>query len=92
MFEKVNPMHPEKIADRIVGSIVDLSYKKADNPIAVEVLIGHGKYIIDGDKLVICQSHAKTADLKEIYPPFDASSEGILFFLSTKSFISLSKT
>lgn len=153
MFEKVNPMHPDKIADRIAGSIVDLAYKEADNPrIAVEVLIGHGKchiiaetsvildpssvkkavkriagkvdvdyvevpqdshlsdnqegkircgdngifkgvplvreekelsriarkiyfhypydgkYIIDGDKLIICQSHAKTSDLKEIYP------------------------
>ena len=152
MFEKVNPMHPDKIADRIAGAIVDLAYKEADNPrIAVEVLIGHGKchiiaetsvildpssvkkavkriagkvdvdyvevpqdshlsdnqegkircgdngifkgvpltreekelsriarkiyfhypydgkYIIDGDKLIICQSHAKTSDLKEIY-------------------------
>ena len=27
-----------------------------------------GKYIIDGDKIVICQSHAKTEDLKEMYP------------------------
>lgn len=153
MFEKVNPMHPDKIADRIAGAIVDLAYKEVDNPrIAVEVLIGHGKchiiaetsvildpssvkktvkriagkvdvdyvevpqdshlsdnqegkircgdngifkgvpltreekelsriarkiyfhypydgkYIIDGDKLIICQSHAKTSDLKEIYP------------------------
>lgn len=44
MFEKVNPMHPDKIADRIAGAIVDLGYKKEDNPkIAVEVLIGHGR-------------------------------------------------
>lgn len=36
-------MHPDKIADRIAGAIVDLGYKKEDNPkIAVEVLIGHG--------------------------------------------------
>lgn len=43
MFEKVNPSHPDKIADRIAGAIVDLAYKKQDNPkIAVEVLIGHG--------------------------------------------------
>lgn len=43
MFEKVNPMHPDKIADRIAGAIVDLAYKKNKNPkIAVEVLIGHG--------------------------------------------------
>ena len=44
MFEKVNPMHPDKIADRIAGAIVDLGYKKEDSPkIAVEVLIGHGR-------------------------------------------------
>ena len=43
MFEKVNPSHPDKIADRIAGAMVDLAYKKAANPkIAVEVLIGHG--------------------------------------------------
>lgn len=42
-FEKVNPSHPDKVADRIAGAIVDLAYKKQENPkIAVEVLIGHG--------------------------------------------------
>lgn len=48
MFEKVNPNHPDKIADRIAGAIVDLAYKKEEDPkIAVEVLIGHGKcYVI----------------------------------------------
>ncbi len=36
-------MHPDKIADRIAGAIVDLGYKIEDEPkIAVEVLIGHG--------------------------------------------------
>lgn len=44
MFEKVNPMHPDKIADRIAGAIVDFAYKEAENPrVAVEVLLGHGK-------------------------------------------------
>ena len=44
MIEKVNPMHPDKVADRIAGAIVDLAYKAEENPkIAVEVLIGHGK-------------------------------------------------
>ena len=44
MFEKVNPNHPDKVADRIAGAIVDLAYKQEENPkIAVEVLIGHGK-------------------------------------------------
>ena len=43
MFEKVNPAHPDKIADRIAGALVDLAYAKDDTPkIAVEVLIGHG--------------------------------------------------
>lgn len=43
MFEKVNPSHPDKIADRIAGAIVDLAYLKAKNPkVAVEVLLGHG--------------------------------------------------
>ena len=44
MIEKVNPCHPDKVADRIAGAIVDLAYTKQDNPkIAVEVLIGHGE-------------------------------------------------
>ena len=43
MFEKVNPSHPDKVADRIAGALVDLAYKKEKDPrIAVEVLIGHG--------------------------------------------------
>lgn len=42
MIEKVSPAHPDKIADRIAGAIVDLAYTKQENPkIAVEVLIGH---------------------------------------------------
>ena len=43
MFEKVNPCHPDKVADRIAGAIVDLAYETGPNPkVAVEVLIGHG--------------------------------------------------
>ena len=43
MFEKVNPCHPDKVADRIAGAIVDLAYEAETNPkVAVEVLIGHG--------------------------------------------------
>ncbi len=152
MIEKVNPSHPDKVADRIAGAIVDLAYKKNDNPkVAVELLLGHdncniiiessekfsedeiskivnriagsmtlnlvvvaqdiylsnnqkdklrcgdngifkgvplskkekklskiardiykkypydGKYILDNDKLIICQSNAKTSDLKKEY-------------------------
>ena len=153
MFEKVNPCHPDKLADRIAGALVDLAYAKSENPkIAVEVLIGHGvchiisetstalnvaevkaavgriagrlkvdykevaqdthlatnqadkfrcgdngifkgvpvteeqmkladiartifakypsdgKYILDGKRLIICQSNAHTAALEELYP------------------------
>ena len=153
MIEKVNPSHPDKLADRIAGAIVDLAYKKDTNPkIAVEILLGHGnchiiiesnvefsneeikpiveriagklkldlvvvpqdeylasnqidsikcgdngifrgvplsneekelsgiardiykkyptdgKYVLDKDKLVICQSNAKTNELKKTYP------------------------
>lgn len=43
MIEKVNPSHPDKVADRIAGALVDLAYSKNERPkIAVEVLIGHG--------------------------------------------------
>ncbi|MFB8607546.1 S-adenosylmethionine synthetase N-terminal domain-containing protein [Enterococcus casseliflavus] len=153
MIEKVNPQHPDKVADRIAGAIVDLAYAEESNPkIAVEVLIGHGichviietsaalnlneisqaitriagrikkdvvivpqdkeladnqateircgdngifrgmpltseqlqlskiardlyqdypfdgKYILDDERLIICQSHAKTRDLQQKYP------------------------
>lgn len=153
MIEKVNPSHPDKLADRIAGAIVDLAYTKMNNPkVAVEVLLGHGnchiiiesnitftkleiskivkriggnlkldllvvkqdvfladnqkdmircgdngifkgvplrdidkklsniardiydryhsdgKYILDNDKLVICQSNAKNSELESIYP------------------------
>ena len=161
MIEKVNPAHPDKVADRIAGAIVDLAYKTEENPkIAVEVLIGHGvchviiettakldkidiamaierlchdvraditivpqdahlsrnqenglrcgdngifkgmplteeqkklsgiarflygvygcdgKYILDGDRLIICQSNAETAHLKETYPNAEVNPLG----------------
>lgn len=44
MIEKVNPKHPDKIADRIAGALVDEAYRLQDDPkVAFEVLIGHGK-------------------------------------------------
>ena len=161
MFEKVNPCHPDKVADRIAGALVDLAYKKAENPrTAVEVLIGHGvchiiaetsvmldkaaviaavhriagnlavdyvevpqdghladnqadgvrcgdngifkgmpvtveqkklshiarsifskhpfdgKYILDGDRLILCQSNAETQHLREIYPDAEINPLG----------------
>ena len=54
MFEKVNPSHPDKIADRIAGAIVDMAYKQQENPkIAVEVLIGHSLCSIITESSVI---------------------------------------
>ena len=161
MIEKVNPCHPDKVADRIAGAIVDLAYAAEDNPrIAVEVLIGHGvchaiietsatldgrdianaifriagdvqtdivvvpqdehlsdnqkgaircgdngifkgmplteeqkklsklagriyadyptdgKYILDGDRLIICQSNADTEELKSRYPGAEVNPIG----------------
>ena len=161
MFEKINPCHPDKVADRIAGALVDLAYKKAESPrIAVEVLIGHGvchiivetsvmldksevvatvhriagnltidyaevpqdshladnqadgvrcgdngifkgmpvteeqkelsqiarnifsvypndgKYILDGDRLILCQSNAESQHLREIYPDAEINPLG----------------
>lgn len=161
MFEKVNPSHPDKLADRIAGALVDLAYKKEENPkIAVEVLIGHGvchiiaetsvhhtqlevediahrivgnvvvlydevaqdahlsenqrvkircgdngifkgmpvtdeqaalrnyanaiyeawpfdgKYILSGDRLIICQSHARKKDLLDVFPEAEVNPLG----------------
>lgn len=161
MFEKVNPAHPDKIADRIAGAIVDIAYRLEDDPrIAVEVLIGHGicnivaetsvhipitdvldlveriagdvvvnyneveqdpilarnqaedfrcgdngifrgvpvteeqselslvarrlyeifgadgKYVIDGERLVICQSHADTEELRKLLPMAEVNPLG----------------
>ncbi|MCR5844469.1 MAG: S-adenosylmethionine synthetase [Oscillospiraceae bacterium] len=43
MYEKVNPSHVDKVADRIAGALVDYAYTQQGNPcIAVEVLLGHG--------------------------------------------------
>jgi len=162
MFEKVNPAHPDKVADRIAGALVDYAYRREKNPrIAVEVLIGHGichivaeassfipvdfveetvkriagervvtniiqvrqdphladnqtdgihcgdngifkgvpvtdeqkrlseiarsiygvygtdgKYILDGERLIICQSNAKTFHLREVYPEAEINPLG----------------
>ena len=63
MIEKVNMAHPDKIADRIAGAIVDLAYSKEENPkIAVEVLIGHGVCHIIAETSV----HCETSEIKPI--------------------------
>ena len=65
MIEKVNPSHPDKVADRIAGAIVDLAYQKTQNPkIAVEVLIGHGDchVIVETDTILADKEVKKVVD------------------------------
>lgn len=62
MFEKVNPSHPDKIADRIAGALVDIAYRLEDNPrIAVEVMLGHGECHIIAETSV----HLNSKDVYE---------------------------
>jgi len=62
MYEKVNPSHPDKLADRIAGAIVDYAYSQQENPrIAVEVLLGHGYCHIIAESSV-------TLSVKEVGP------------------------
>lgn len=63
MIEKVNPGHPDKIADRIAGAIVDLAYMADPEPkIAVEVLIGHGNcHIIAETTVALSDKDVKNA-------------------------------
>lgn len=62
MIEKVNPSHPDKVADRLAGAIVDLAYQKNRNPkVAVEVLVGHGicNIIIESSEYFSCNTDIK---------------------------------
>lgn len=53
MYEKVNPAHPDKVADRIAGALVDYAYAQEENPrIAAEVLLGHGVCLIIAETTV----------------------------------------
>lgn len=63
MFEKVNPAHPDKVADRIAGAVVDIAYETEKDPrIAVEVLVGHGvchiiaESSVDIDEVAVCKA------------------------------------
>ena len=62
MYEKVNPAHPDKIADRIAGALVDLAYQQEVNPrIAAEVMVGHGICHI----IVETSVHLDTAEVQK---------------------------
>lgn len=63
--EKVSPRHPDKIADRIAGALVDYCYSKEDTPkCAFEVLIGHGCCFITGETSVFIPD-AKAEEIAE---------------------------
>lgn len=67
MIEKVNPSHPDKVADRIAGALVDLAYTKNERPkIAVEVLIGHGNCHIIAETSVHIEEEAAMAIVDRI--------------------------
>ena len=59
--------HPDKVADRIAGAIVDLAYEKEENPkVAVEILIGHGKCHIIAETSVELKFEEVNAIVKRI--------------------------
>ncbi len=59
--EKVSCAHPDKIADRIAGVLVDHCYKEQEDPkCAFEVLIGHNACFVTGETSVhIPKDHVK---------------------------------
>ena len=58
MIEKVNKYHPDKVADRIAGSIVDYAYTLDDNPkIAAEILVGHGRATVIAETSVTLEEN-----------------------------------
>ena len=67
MFEKVNPSHPDKVADRIAGAIVDYAYAfNVDPKMAVEVLIGHGVCYVIAETSVHIPLYIVEANVKRI--------------------------
>lgn len=69
MIEKVNPSHPDKVADRIAGALVDYAYTLDENPkVAFEVLIGHGLATIIGETSVKLHDAAVESIVKRLAP------------------------
>lgn len=70
MIEKVNPSHPDKVADRIAGALVDHAYTLQDNPkVAFEVLIGHNGIAIIAETSVPIPEKAVADIIKRIAGP-----------------------
>lgn len=73
MIEKVNPKHPDKVADRIAGALVDYAYTLDDNPkVAFEVLLGHGECYIIGETSVQLHDAAVESIVQRIAGSLDA--------------------
>ena len=67
MLEKVNKCHPDKVADRVAGAIVDYAYTLDDNPkIAVEVLVGHGRATVIAETSVVLEDKVVEAIVERI--------------------------
>lgn len=69
MFEKVSMYHPDKLADRIAGAIVDYAYSQKKNPkVAVEVLIGHCNALIINETDTKVPQHVIKEIVERIVP------------------------
>lgn len=69
MIEKVNPQHPDKVADRIAGALVDYAYTLQETPkVAFEVLIGHGLVTIIAETSVELHTAAVESIVHRIAP------------------------
>jgi len=67
VIEKVNQYHPDKVADRIAGAIVDYAYTLQPTPrIAVEVLVGHGHATIIAETSVVLERQVVEAAVGRI--------------------------
>lgn len=75
MYEKVNPSHPDKLADRIAGAIVDWCYSVESDPkVAVEVLLGHGRCWITGEASVAVPESVIVGIVDRIAGPMSVES------------------
>lgn len=69
MIEKVNPQHPDKVADRIAGALVDYAYTLQESPkVAFEVLVGHGVATIIAETSVQLHYAAVEAIVHRLVP------------------------
>ena len=67
MYEKVNPSHPDKVADRISGALVDYCYSQQRDPrCAIEVQLGHGLVTIIAESSVTIPYDVAVATVERI--------------------------